>query len=176
MKPIPHSVNLELAGLFKHPLRSRSVGLINYASYDRCASTNRTRHMEREFTATVVRVEQQTEEIFLIELESAALNDENPFEIISASLSVGQTGASVGSRLAVTIATGDKVQLVVRPESKQADLGSGRSEFEQESEGTAAQEKVKPVGTFASVEDRVIRTRRGGKIPQDTGDQGGGQN
>jgi hypothetical protein len=133
--------------------------------------------MEREFTATVVRVEQQTEEIFLIELESAALNDENPIEIISVSLSVGQNGASVGSRLAVTIATGDKVQLVVRPESKQRDLiGSGRSEFEQESKGTAAQEKVKPVGTFASTEDRLTRTPRGGTVPQDTGDQGGGQN
>jgi hypothetical protein len=157
----------------RKPLRR----IINYASYDRCASINRTRHMEREFTATVVRVEQQTEEIFLIELESAALNDENPLEIISASLSVGQTGASVGSRLVVTIATGDKVQLVVRPESKHGDLiGSGRSEFEQESKGTASQEKVKPVGTFASAEDRVTRTRRGGKVPQDTGDQGGGQN
>lgn len=133
--------------------------------------------MEREFTATVVRVEQQTEEIFLIELESAALNDENPFEIISASFSVGQTGASVGSHLAVTIAIGDKVQLVVRPESKQRDfIGSGQTEFEQESEGTARQEKTSPVGTFASAEDRVTRTRRGGTVPQDTGDQGGGQN
>lgn len=151
--------------------------IINYPSYDRCASTNRTRHMEREFTATVVRVEQQTEEIFLIELESAALNDENPFEIISASLSIGQTGASVGSHLAFTIATGDKVQLVVRPESKQGDLiGSGRSEFEQESKSTAGREKVRPMGTFASAEDRVTRTRRGRTVPQDTGDQGGGQN
>jgi hypothetical protein len=133
--------------------------------------------MEREFTAMVVRVEQQTEEIFLIELESAALNDENTLEIISASFSVGQTGASVGSRLALTIATGDKVQLVVRPESKQGDLiGSGRSEFEQESKGTARQEKVRSVGTFASGEDRVTRMRRGGTVPQDTGDQGGGQN
>jgi hypothetical protein len=69
------------------------------------------------------------------------------------------------------------VQLVVRPESKQGDLiGSGRSEFEQESKGTADQEKVKPMGSFASAEDRVTRTRRGGTVPQDTGDQGGGQN
>jgi hypothetical protein len=69
------------------------------------------------------------------------------------------------------------VQLVVRPESKQGGLiGSGRSEFEQESKDTAAQERVKPVGTFASAEDRVTRTRRDGTVPQDTGDQGGGQN
>jgi hypothetical protein len=133
--------------------------------------------MEREFTATVTRVEQQTEEIFLIELESAALKDENGFEIISASLSFDQIGASVGSRLVVTIAAGDKVQLVVRPKSTQGDqIISGKSACAQESEGTAAQENVKSVNTFASAEDRVIRTRQGGTVPQDTGDQGGGQN
>ena len=75
--------------------------------------------MEQELTATVVRIEQQTEEIFLIELESAALKDESPFEHISARLSLDQMGASVGSRLAVTIAAGDKVQLIVTPESQQ---------------------------------------------------------
>ena len=133
--------------------------------------------MEREFTATVVRVEQQPEEIFLIEVESAALKDENAYEIISVSLSFDSTGASVGSRLAVTVSAGDKVQLVVRPKSKQGDQnGSGRSVCEQESKGTADQEEVKPVGTFASAEDREIRTRQGVAVPHDTGDQGGGQN
>ena len=132
--------------------------------------------MEREFIATVVRVEQKTQEIFLIELDSGALKDENAFEIISASLGFDQTGASVGSRLAITIAAGDKVRLVVRPKSEEGDqIGSSRSEREQES-NTAAQEKVKPLGTFASAEDRVTRTRQGGTVPQDTGDQGGGQN
>ena len=133
--------------------------------------------MEREFIATVVRVEQKTQEIFLIELESAVVKDEDAFEIISASLGFDQTGASVGSRLAITIAAGDKVRLVVRPKSEEGDqIGSSRSEREQESKGTAAQEKVKPLGTFASAEDRVPRTRQGGMVPQDTGDQGGGQN
>ena len=74
--------------------------------------------MEREFIATVVRVEQKTQEIFLIELESAALKDANAVEIISASLGFDQTGASVGSRLAITIAAGDKV----------LHSGSGKSE------------------------------------------------
>ena len=125
----------------------------------------------------MVRVEQQTEEIFLIELESGALKVESPFDVISASLSFDQTGRSVGSRLAVTIAAGDKVQLVVRPESQQGDqIGSGRSEFEQESKDTGPHKKGKPVGTFASAGDRVIRMRREGAVPQDTGDQGGGQN
>jgi hypothetical protein len=133
--------------------------------------------MEQGFTATVVRIEQQTEEIFLIELESAALKDESPFELISARLSLDQTGASVGSRLAVTIAAGDKVQLIVRPESQQGDqIASGRSEVEQELKDTTTQKRARPVGTFASAEDRVIRMRRGEQVPQDTGDQGGGQN
>jgi hypothetical protein len=35
--------------------------------------------MEQGFTAKVVRIEQQTEEIFLIELESAALNVDGIF-------------------------------------------------------------------------------------------------
>ena len=133
--------------------------------------------MEQEFTATVVRIEQQTEEIFLIELESAALKDESPFEHISARLSLGQMVASVGSRLAVTIAAGDKVQLIVTPESHQGDqIDSGRPEVGQEFKDTATQKKARPVGTFASAEDRVIRMRRGKRVPQDTGDQGGGQN
>ena len=133
--------------------------------------------MEREFTATVVRIERQTEEIFLIELESAALKDESPFEVISARLSLDEMGASVGSRLAITIAAGDKVQLVVRPESRQGDqIGSGRSQVEREFEGATPRKKGKPVGTFANAEDRVVRMRRGGPVPQDTGDQGGGQN
>jgi hypothetical protein len=129
----------------------------------------------------VVRIEQQTEEIFLIELESAALKDESPFELISARLSLDQTGASVGSRLAVTIAAGDKVQLIVRPESQQGQIDSGRPEVEQQLKDTTAQQKARPVqkgrpvGTFASAEDRVIRMRRGKQVPQDTGDQGGGQ-
>ncbi|MBV8277009.1 MAG: hypothetical protein JO170_17375 [Verrucomicrobia bacterium] len=54
--------------------------------------------MEQGFTATVVRIEQQTEEIFLIELESAALKHESPFERISARLSLDQTGASGGEK------------------------------------------------------------------------------
>ena len=133
--------------------------------------------MEQEFTATVVRIERQTEEIFLIELESAALKDESPFEVISARLSLDEMGASVGSRLAITIAAGDKVRLVVRPESRQGDqIGSGRSQVEQEFEGATSRKKGKPVGTFANAEDRVVRMRGGGRVPQDTGDQGGGQN
>lgn len=133
--------------------------------------------MEREFTATVVRVEQQTEELFLIELESAALKDENAFEIISVSLGFDQTGVSVGSRLAITIAAGDKVRMVVRPKLEEGDqIGSTGSAREQDPKDAAAQEKVKPVGTFASAVDRVTRTRQGGMVPQDTGDQGGGQN
>jgi len=127
--------------------------------------------MEQEFTATVVRIERQTEEIFLIELESAALKDESPFEVISARLSLDEMAASVRSRLAITIAAGDKVQLVVRPESRQ-----GESQVEQEFEGATPRKKGKPVGTFANAEDRVVRMRRGGPVPQDTGDQGGGQN
>ena len=105
--------------------------------------------MEQEFTATVVRIERQTEEIFLIELESAALKDESPFEVISARLSLDEMAASVGSRLAITIAAGDKVRLVVRPESRQGDqIGSGRSQVEQEFEGATSRKKGKPVGTF----------------------------
>ena len=133
--------------------------------------------MEQEFTATVVRIEQQAGEIFLIELESAALKDESPFELISARLSLDQTGASVGSRVAVAIAAGDKVQLIVRPESQQGDqIDPGRPAVERKLKDTTAQKKAKPVGTFASAEDRVIRIRRGERLPQDTGDQGGGQN
>ena len=133
--------------------------------------------MEQEFTATVVRIEQQAAEIFLIELESAALKDESPFELISARLSLDQTGASVGSRLAFTIAPGDKVQLIVRPESQQGDqIDSGRPGVERKLKDTTAQKKAKPVGTFARAEDRVIRMRQGEQVPQDTGDQGGGQN
>jgi enolase len=33
-----------------------------------------------------------------------------------------------------------------------------------------------PVGTFAGIEDRIIRVRNGKRVPADTGDQGGGQN
>jgi hypothetical protein len=41
---------------------------------------------------------------------------------------------------------------------------------------TESQEKGKTVGTFAGEEDQVVRTREGEPVPQDTGDQGGGQN
>jgi hypothetical protein len=41
---------------------------------------------------------------------------------------------------------------------------------------TDPQQKAKTVETFAGQEDQVVRTREGKPVPQDTGDQGGGQN
>ena len=37
-------------------------------------------------------------------------------------------------------------------------------------------QRNKTVGTFAGQEDQVVRTREGKPVPQETGDQGGGQN
>ena len=35
---------------------------------------------------------------------------------------------------------------------------------------------AQPAGTFAGMEDRILRIRNGQIIPADAGDQGGGQN
>jgi hypothetical protein len=40
----------------------------------------------------------------------------------------------------------------------------------------AADQTAKPVGTFAGPTDLNVRSGEGHAVPQDTGDQGGGQN
>jgi hypothetical protein len=41
---------------------------------------------------------------------------------------------------------------------------------------TDPQEEDHTIGTFGREEDHVVRTRKGEPVPDDTGDQGGGQN
>jgi hypothetical protein len=80
---------------------------------------------------------------------------------------------SQGSRSKVVV--GQKVKIVVepleslelRPRGSENSLGCA----EQDTNPTA-----KPVGTFAGPTDLNVRIREGHAVPQDAGDQGGGQN
>jgi hypothetical protein len=62
--------------------------------------------------------------------------------------------------------------------NQRSELEEERIEAKQSSGSceTEAEETAHTVGTFGGEEDRVVRTREGKPVPNDTGDQGGGQN
>lgn len=151
--------------------------------YDRKDSANRNVYVEQEIIGTVVNVEPQGANTCLVEIECEALEDVTAFEIVSVDLPFEHIipNPAAGSRLKLTctggskVGSGEKVRIAIKPlEGAEAHRRGSETAL-----GPAEQpgnEIAKPVGTFAGSADAVVRTREGHAVPQDTGDQGGGQN
>jgi hypothetical protein len=139
--------------------------------------------MEQRIIGTVVGVEPQDANTFFVEVECEALEDATAFQIVSTDLPFKHVALNraAGSRLKLIcaqgaeISVGRKVRFVVRP-SESSDLRRRQSENALACGEHEEDQTSKPVGTFAGPIDMEIRTRKGHAIPQDTGDQGGGQN
>jgi hypothetical protein len=151
--------------------------------YDRLGSLDRNVYVEQEILGTVVGVEPQSENTCSVEIECEALEDVTAFEIISIGLPFEHIAmnAAAGSRLKLActgrskIAPGEKVKIAIRPlEGTEAQRRG--SENALGSAGQRIEQTSRPVGTFAGPADALVRTREGHVVPQDTGDQGGGQN
>jgi hypothetical protein len=140
-------------------------------------------NMERRIIGTVVGVEAKDENASFVEIECEALEDVTAFQIVSTDLSFDHVALNraAGSRLNLICArgsgvtVGQKVKIVVSP-LESSELRRRGSENALGCAEQGADETAKPVGTFAGSRDLNVRTREGHAVPQDTGDQGGGQN
>jgi hypothetical protein len=141
-------------------------------------------YVEQEILGTIVSVEPQGESTCSVEIECEALEDVTAFEIISIGLPFEHiaVSAAAGSRLKLActggrskIAAGEKVKIAIR-RLQGTDTQCRGSENALGSAGQRNEQTSTPVGTFAGPADALIRTREGHGVPQDTGDQGGGQN
>ena len=141
--------------------------------------------MEQRITGTVVSVEIQEANACFVEIECEALADATALQIISTDLSFEHVSLNrtAGSRLNLMcspgskskVAVGQKVKIVVRP-LESSELRRRGSENTSGSAEQGADQTAKTIGTFAGSTDLNMRTREGRAVPQDTGDQGGGQN
>ena len=139
--------------------------------------------MERRIIGTVVGLEAKDANACFLEIECEALEDATAFQIVSTDLPFEHVAfdRAVGSRLNLIcargskVAVGRKVEIVVRPlensELRRRGSDNALGSAEQDADQTA-----KPIGTFAGTPDANVRVREGHAVPQDTGDQGAGQN
>ena len=140
--------------------------------------------MERKIIGTVVGVEAKDANACFVEIECEAVEDATALRVISTDLSFEHVALNLaaGSRLNLIcsqgskskVAVGQKVKIVVRP-LESSELRRRGSENTSGSAEQGADPTAKPVGTFAGPTDLNVRTREGDAVPQDTGDQGGGQ-
>lgn len=139
--------------------------------------------MKQEIIGTIVSVEPQAADTYLVELESEALKDVTVFEIVSIGLPFEHIGLdrAGGSRLKLTctgrsaVHPGEKVKILIDTLEREEACHGGPASARKPDQRSIEQAS-EPVGTFAGPSDQVIRTREGDPVPQDTGSQGGGQN